>query len=154
MEEAPADAAVAVLDLAPTLWVPEDAPQQEPPPAPLLLPPGATPSEPPTQPDSPAAPSGVGTVRVNSEPEGAEVYVQRKLVGKTPLELGEQSLDSDVKLELRMPGYKKKRKKLRWNGEQELDVTIKLEAETTADSPAPAGDPAPPTAPSGGESSN
>jgi hypothetical protein len=96
----------------------------------------------------------VGTVRVNSEPEGAEVYVQRKLVGKTPLELGEQSLDSDVKLELRMPGYKKKRKKLRWNGEQEIDVTIKLEAEATADSPAPASDPPPPTAPSGGESSN
>ena len=90
-----------------------------------------------------AAWNGTGTVRINSTPEGAEVYVQRKLVGKTRFELNEQPLDSDVKFELRMTGYKKKRKKLRWNGEQELDVTIKLEEDTVSDSPAKAARPRP-----------
>ena len=157
IEEPPVDAAVGAPDLSPTLWVPEDAPLEEPPPAPLLLPPGVasdTPSKPDDSAAKAAATDGTGTVRINSTPEGAEVYVQRKLVGKTPLELNEQPLDSDVKFELRMTGYKKKRKKLRWNGEQELDVTIKLEEDTVSDSPAPSGETTPPAAPSGGESSN
>jgi hypothetical protein len=134
--------------------VPEDAPTEEPPPAPLSPPPGATEGAAAAKAEETATKDSLGTVRVNSEPEGAEVYVQRKLVGKTPLELNEQPLDSDVKFELRMPGFKKKRKKLRWNGEQELDVTIKLEEDTVSDSPAPSGETPPPAAPSGGESSN
>jgi serine/threonine protein kinase len=154
VEEPPADAAATVADLTPTLWVPEDAPTEEPPPAPLSPPPGATEGAAAAKAEETATKDSLGTVRVNSEPEGAEVYVQRKLVGKTPLELNEQPLDSDVKFELRMPGFKKKRKKLRWNGEQELDVTIKLEAEATGDTTAPSSDAPAPAAPSGGESSN
>jgi len=126
------DASVAAAEPPPVLWVPDDAPTEEPPPAPLSPPPGSSASS--TESTSPAKPASeaaaeTGTIRINSVPEGAEVYIQRKLIGTTPLELNEQPVDSDVKIELRLPGYQKKKKRLHWNGKTELDVTLKLDEE-------------------------
>ena len=141
-----ADASVAAVDPPPVLWVPDDAPQEEPPPPPLASGAEASPALVGAGRDGSGAAAtsqrsaaeevaGTGTLRINSVPEGAEVYIQRKLIGKTPLELNEQPLDTDVKVELRLPGYQKKKKRLHWNGKTELDVTLKLDEEKT-DEPA------------------
>lgn len=138
----PVDASVPVaVDTPPSLWVPDEIPQKEPPPAPLVgaeTAAGGPPEAPEARgavedasgkPSSPEQTAGRGTLRINSVPEGAEVYVQRKLIGTTPLELNDQPLDVDVKVELRVPGYQKKKKRLHWNGKTELDVTLKLDEE-------------------------
>lgn len=141
-----ADASVAAVDPPPVLWVPDDAPQEEPPPPPLASGAEASPAlvgagrngsgaAATSQRSAAEEVAGTGTLRINSVPEGAEVYIQRKLIGKTPLELNEQPLDTDVKVELRLPGYQKKKKRLHWNGKTELDVTLKLDEEKT-DEPA------------------
>ena len=132
-----------------------DVPDSEPAPAPLVI--SEAPTKPPGNPETPSegttkseTPSESGEVEVNSTPEGAEVYVKHKLVGKTPLVLHELPLSSPVKFELRLEGFKKKKKRIKWKGETHLSVNVKMsegesedEGESSSESsPAPSADPA------------
>ena len=138
--------AAAPADLGIHLYVPEaGVPVEEPPPAPLSTTDGTTPDapRPPAGSKSDASrdedTQGTGTLRITSVPPGADVFIKKKQVGTTPVTVSDLPLDSDVKLELRLDGFQKKRKRVRWGGQTELDVNIKLDA--ASDDESGGGDP-------------
>ena len=69
----------------------------------------------------------VGTLEVSSNPPGAEVIVDGRIRGVTPVTVGDLSPADDVNIELRLRGYKVARKSLAWQGKRKLDVAIPLE---------------------------
>jgi hypothetical protein len=123
-----------------------DVPATEPPPAPLV-PDGETTS--PAGPGSASvhtaqaaagadggeasASADSGEVELATNPPGVEVYMHRKLLGTTPLVLHELPLDSDVKFELRLAGYKKKHKHIKWKGATHLNVTVKMQTDVESE---------------------
>ena len=48
---------------------------------------GAQPADAPSEPNTSQTPSGVGTVTITSDPDGAEIYVDDKFVGNAPAKL-------------------------------------------------------------------
>jgi len=99
----------------------------EPPPA------GEPTPEPPSPPAEPARPDG-GELILTSKPEGAEVYINKKLVGQTPLTLRDQPLDKALKVELRLAGYKTQHKRIKWHSKLNLAVLVQLHPEGEAES--------------------
>ncbi len=82
----------------------------EPAPATTLAPAPVAPSE-PAQPPPAAAVAVSGTLRVESEPQGARVLVDGKARGRSPLELGELAFGSyDVRVE--QPGFETERRRV------------------------------------------
>ncbi|HRI53566.1 MAG TPA: PEGA domain-containing protein, partial [Pseudomonadota bacterium] len=99
----------------------------EPPPA------GEPTPEPPSSPAAPASQDG-GELILTSKPEGAEVYIKKKLVGQTPLTLRDQPVDKALKVELRLAGYKTQHKRIKWHSKLNLAVLVQLHPEGEADS--------------------
>jgi hypothetical protein len=110
-----------------------EVPDSEPPPAPLLTtdPPipaaSGAPAAAASGPRNPAGqPDETGELELNSTPPGAAVYLNKELVGTTPLRVPGLPLSSDVKIELKLDGFAKTRKRIKWKGEKQLSVTVKL----------------------------
>ena len=99
----------------------------EPPPA------GEPTPEPPSPPVAPASQDG-GELILTSKPEGADVYINKKLVGQTPLTLRDQPVDKALKVELRLAGYKTQHKRIKWHSKLNLAVLVQLHPEGEADS--------------------
>ncbi len=125
------DGAAAVRKAGPSLQV-FDVPDVEPSPAvpaALAAPPASSYALTPAKSDTgfeSAARARRGQVQFSTTPAGAEVYVNKLLVGTTPFMLGDLPLDKDIKYELRLAGFKKFRKRLKWKGATSLVVDIKL----------------------------
>ena len=62
--------------------------------------------------------------------------------GTTPLVLNDQPLDKDVKVELRLEGFKKKRKRIKWKGETKVSVNVKMRSDEGSDEDGDDGGPA------------
>ena len=68
-----------------------------------------------------------GTLDVSTAPQGAEVIVNGRSGGLTPVRVGDLPPNEDVTLELRLRGYKVVYKTLSWEGKRALSVSIPLE---------------------------
>ena len=68
----------------------------------------------------------VGTLTVQSEPPGAEVYVNGHPSGLTPALVRDVPFSSAVTLELRLRGYHAYRELVEWNGQHDLARKIIL----------------------------
>jgi hypothetical protein len=67
-----------------------------------------------------------GLVSFESDPEGAEVYINNSLVGNTPIK--ELKLASrEISIELKLPGYKEWKRKIKVIGECGITVKAVLE---------------------------
>ena len=120
--------AVQSADLAPVehpppvLFVPDaPIPDVEPPPAGETLPPPA--------PAVTAPVDAGGELALSSTPDGAEVYVNKKLVGRTPVTLHDLPTDKTLKVELRLDGYKSLQKRIKWRGKTRLEISADLRPE-------------------------
>jgi serine/threonine protein kinase len=69
----------------------------------------------------------VGTVEIRSEPPGAEVYLNGRPSGTTPITVRDVPHRNDVTLELRLRGYRAHREQLDWKGELAIsrDITLR-----------------------------
>lgn len=67
-----------------------------------------------------------GTVRVVTEPEGADIFINSLPRGKTPLSIPDLDLESTKAIELRHPRMEPFRQELTWpeNGKIEINVTL------------------------------
>lgn len=107
----------------------------EPPPA------GEPTPEAPSSPVAPPSEAG-GELILTSKPEGAEVYINKKLVGQTPLTLRDQPVDRALKVELRLAGYKTQTKRIKWHSKLNLAVLVQLHPEEEAGSESESAPPA------------
>ena len=71
-----------------------------------------------------------GQVLVRSEPPGATVLLDKQEVGVTPLILLDRTIGEDFKIELKLEGYKKGRKRVKWKDKDRLDIKVKLQSES------------------------
>lgn len=94
--------------------------------------------------------TGSGRVQLTSEPPGAEVFFEKKLLGVTPILLQGLPTDRDIKLELKLQGFKTTRKRIHWRGKDSLEALVKMR---TKDSDSP-GEGDAPEAPESGEAGN
>jgi hypothetical protein len=69
----------------------------------------------------------VGTVEIRSEPPGAEVYLNGRPSGTTPITVRDVPHRNDVTLELRLRGYRAHREQLDWKGDHAIsrDITLR-----------------------------
>ncbi|MEP6652946.1 MAG: PEGA domain-containing protein [Myxococcales bacterium] len=81
----------------------------------------------------------VGRIEVVGDPEGAEVFVNGKLVGKAPLGDPIHVRAGDVHVELRAPGYVRSARSVNVRGGQYQSIVIRLEKEQAAPGAAAAG---------------
>jgi hypothetical protein len=63
---------------------------------------------------------------IESEPRGAEVLINGRVVGKTPLTLSELDPEKNRKLQIRAEGFKVKNVDLDWTGKTELKISETL----------------------------
>lgn len=93
-----------------------------------------------------AAATGTGRVQLSSKPEGAEVYFEKRLLGTTPLLLRDLPTDRDIKLELKLAGFKATRKRIHWRGKDFIEATVRMRSKESdggdADSESEAPEPA------------
>lgn len=68
-----------------------------------------------------------GTLDVSTAPQGADVIVNGRSGGVTPVRVGDLPPNEDVTLELRLRGYKVVYKTLSWEGKRALSVALPLE---------------------------
>ncbi len=71
-----------------------------------------------------------GQVLVRSDPPGATVLIDKQEVGVTPLLLLDRTPGEDFKIELKLDGYKKGRKRVKWKEKDRLEIKVKLHSET------------------------
>lgn len=71
-----------------------------------------------------------GQVLVRSEPPGASVRIDKEEVGVTPLLLLGRTPGEDFKIELKLEGYKKGRKRVKWKDKDRLEIKVKLQSES------------------------
>jgi len=104
-----------------TAEAPPPAPEPEPPPP-------APPPEPVVvaEPPPPAPPPEPATivVRVMSTPASADVYMDGKLVGKTPMEIQLPMGSADVNLKVQRDGYADKELVVKTEADQSLEVSL------------------------------
>ncbi|HEX2574444.1 MAG TPA: protein kinase [Polyangia bacterium] len=67
-----------------------------------------------------------GSLHVVSQPPGAEVVVNGRVRGQTPLDLGNLSLTEDVVVEVKLAGYRSEKRTLVWAGQTKLDLALEL----------------------------
>jgi hypothetical protein len=106
----------------------------EPAPTPVVAAPDTTvpPPAPPPEPEAPPAPPEPApppepatiTVRVMSTPAGADVYMDGKLVGKTPVEVQLPQHSADVNLKVMRAGYDDKELVVKAESDQTLEVAL------------------------------
>jgi len=112
----------------------DQIPAAEPPPAGFVADSPAPQSPTPSgKPDAAAEPEETGQLSIDSEPSGAQVFVDKQLKGVTPLVLRDLPLSKEVKVELRLPGYKHTRKRIKWRGKTSLEVVIPLALPTSTE---------------------
>jgi serine/threonine-protein kinase len=93
-----------------------------------VTPPRPPPVAPPADARRPVAPGpALANVEIDSEPPGADVTVDKKLVGKTPAKLELPVSDLPVAFELHLPGYRKKTKQVIVSGNSVVDVPLERE---------------------------
>jgi hypothetical protein len=67
-----------------------------------------------------------GALHVDSAPEGAEVIVNGRFRGQTPLQVSDLLPTQDVSLELRLRGYRVERRTVPWQGKRALELSVPL----------------------------
>ncbi len=70
------------------------------------------------------------------------MYINKKLVGQTPLTLRDQPVDRALKVELRLAGYKTQTKRIKWHSKLNLAVLVQLHPEEEAGSESESAPPA------------
>ena len=70
-----------------------------------------------------------GQVLIRSEPPGATVWIDKAEIGVTPLILTSRPPGEDFKIELKLDGYKKGRKRVKWRDKDRLEIKVKLQSE-------------------------
>ena len=70
-----------------------------------------------------------GQVLIRSEPPGATVFIDKAEIGVTPLILTGRPPGEDFKIELKLDGYKKGRKRVKWRDKDRLEIKVKLQSE-------------------------
>mgnify|MGYP002139134665 CR=1 FL=1 len=85
------------------------------------------------KPDAVTETEETGQLTLDSEPSGAQVFVDKQPKGVTPLVLRDLPLSKEVKVELRLSGYKHTRKRIKWRGKTSLEVVIPLVSPTSAE---------------------
>ncbi len=70
-----------------------------------------------------------GQVLIRSEPPGATVFIDKAEIGVTPLILTSRPPGEDFKIELKLDGYKKGRKRVKWRDKDRLEIKVKLQSE-------------------------
>jgi hypothetical protein len=75
------------------------------------------------------APAALGgaTLKIESEPEGAEILADKKPIGRTPQTLRMPISDLPVVFELRLPGYRKQTRQVVVTGNAVLHVPLERE---------------------------
>jgi CRISPR/Cas system-associated exonuclease Cas4 (RecB family) len=68
-----------------------------------------------------------GTLKVDSTPPGAEVLLDNRSIGTTPLERTDLDPFVDGVVEVRRQGYRPKREKLVWAGQRTASLSFELE---------------------------
>ena len=74
----------------------------------------------------------MANVEIDSDPAGAEVYADKKLVGKTPAKLSLPISDLPVTFELKLAGYKKVTKQVVVSGNRIVEVPLERTAAVVA----------------------
>jgi hypothetical protein len=69
----------------------------------------------------------LGTLKVDSSPVGAEVFVNNRSVGVTPLERPDLSPFVDGTVEVRKQGFKPSRQPLEWRGGRQVALNFALQ---------------------------
>ena len=87
----PVEEAPAVAEAPPLAPPPPPAPAAEPEPVPVPRPAAPAPEPPPAPPPPPAVPE-LGVLRVESDVEGAQVFLDRRFVGTTPVVIEDVAL--------------------------------------------------------------
>jgi hypothetical protein len=111
---------------------PPATPEPAPTPVAVAPEPPAPPPAPPPEPETPPAPPEPApppepatiTVRVMSTPAGADVYMDGKLVGKTPMEVQLLQHSADVNLKVQRAGYDDKELVVKTESDQTLEVAL------------------------------
>jgi len=104
----------------------------------------------PAPPDAAATPvpsSALAHVEIDSDPAGADVVIDKKVVGKTPAKLVLPISDMPVSMELRLAGYRKQTKQVVVRGNSMVDVPLERVPVEGSTPPHP---PHPPQHPHGG----
>jgi len=72
----------------------------------------------------------LGVLRVDSTPQGAEVYLgpQSQPIGRTPLTKENMDPFDDVDVEVRLKGYRPDRQRVHWGGLREQSVSFRMVA--------------------------
>jgi hypothetical protein len=68
----------------------------------------------------------VGVLKVSSTPLGADVFLNNKPLGTTPLEKADLDPFADGTVEVRKIGYKPQRQPLTWQGGRSVDLKFEL----------------------------
>jgi hypothetical protein len=70
----------------------------------------------------------LGVLRVDSTPQGAEVYLgpQSQPIGRTPLTKENMDPFDDIDVEVRLKGYRPDRQRVHWGGQREQALGFKL----------------------------
>jgi CRISPR/Cas system-associated exonuclease Cas4 (RecB family) len=68
----------------------------------------------------------VGTLRVDSAPVGAEVFLDNRSLGLTPLVRPDMDPYVDGTVEVRKQGHRPARQALRWEGQREARLRFEL----------------------------
>jgi serine/threonine-protein kinase len=94
-------------------------------PTPPEAPPKAPPGSPEAAPDTPPPAASV-TIRITSEPPGADVYVGGDTTprGKTPLQLELAKGDGEAQLTFKLAGYKDKQRAVKLSRDAELEIAL------------------------------
>jgi hypothetical protein len=69
----------------------------------------------------------LGTLRVESSPVGAEVFIDNRSVGLTPLLRADLSPFTDAVVEVRKQGFKPQRLPLEWKGQRQVSLRVELQ---------------------------
>jgi serine/threonine protein kinase len=68
----------------------------------------------------------VGVLRVQTDPPGAELYINNRPAGNTPITVKNVASSEDVKIEVRLAGFRVQRQTLSWEGKRDLATVIHL----------------------------
>jgi hypothetical protein len=67
-----------------------------------------------------------GSIAIDSQPAGAEVIVNGRFRGTTPLEVNDLLPMENASVELRLRGFRVERRSLRWRGQRRLELSVSL----------------------------
>ena len=67
-----------------------------------------------------------GTIKVDSRPTGADIYINGAHRGKTPAVVGGLPVNQTIRLELRKRGFRPETRTLLWGGTRQIETAVRL----------------------------